>query len=146
MKQLNATFEKEGANALMRGSSVTYYGSIFYGGSYFYTYPLFKKWGHEYFDNKDDNTTLLYFASGFVSEYIALLLYFPFETVKVRIQTQSHDYKGLMDGMIDVFCKDGAKFIYQGYFWYAMHYSVNYSIQISFYETMLNIYKTSYSQ
>lgn len=87
MKQLNSSITKDGANALVRGLSVTYYGSIFYGGSYFFTYPYLKMKGHELFYSKDSNDSsksLLYFMSGFVSEYIALLLYFPFETVKVR--------------------------------------------------------------
>lgn len=79
---------KDGATALVRGASVTYYGSIFYGGSYFYTYPWFKKRGNEMFYgddlNKEKSRSMLYFMSGFISEYIALLLYFPFETVKVR--------------------------------------------------------------
>jgi hypothetical protein len=83
IKLLNNTLKQDGANALMRGISVTYYGSIFYGGSYFYTYPWFKIQGHDYFE-KHDKLPLLYFLSGFVSEYVALLLYFPFETVKVR--------------------------------------------------------------
>lgn len=49
MKQLNAVITKDGANALVRGASATYYGSIFYGGSYFYTYPYFKMKGAELF-------------------------------------------------------------------------------------------------
>ena len=77
---------KDGATALVRGMSVTYYGSIFYGGSYFFTYPYFKMKGAELFkvNNDSPSKSLLYFMSGFLSEYIALLLYFPFETVKVR--------------------------------------------------------------
>lgn len=40
--------------------------------------------------------------------------------------------------------KDGIKYIYQGYFWYALHYSINYSVQIAFYETMVQHYKQKY--
>lgn len=90
MKQFNAVLKQDGANGFIRGMSVTYYGSIFYGGSYFFTYPWFKVKGKELFYSNERQShppTLLYFMSGFVSEYIALLLYFPFETVKVRFQT-----------------------------------------------------------
>jgi hypothetical protein len=51
-----------------------------------------------------------------------------------------------LDGLIDVIKTDGIKFIYQGYFWYAMHYSVNYSVQIAMYETMIESYKQKYPQ
>lgn len=47
---------------------------------------------------------------------------------------------------MDVLRKDGVKFIYQGYFWYALHYSINYSVQISCYETMVQNYKKWYPQ
>lgn len=83
LKLLNNVLREDGANALTRGISLTYYGSIFYGGSYFYTYPWLKVKGHDWFE-KRDSLPLLYFLSGYVSEYVALLLYFPFETVKVR--------------------------------------------------------------
>jgi hypothetical protein len=32
---------------------------------------------------------------------------------------------------------DGIRFIYRGYFWYALHYSINYSTQIALFETMV---------
>ena len=79
----NNVLKQDGANALTRGISVTYYGSIFYGASYFYTYPWLKIKGHDWFEERG-SLPLLYFLSGYVSEYVALLLYFPFETVKVR--------------------------------------------------------------
>ena len=83
MKLLNNVLKEEGANALTRGINVTYYGSIFYGGSYFYTYPWLKVQGHDFLE-KRNSLPILYFLSGVVSEYVALLFYFPFETVKVR--------------------------------------------------------------
>lgn len=51
-----------------------------------------------------------------------------------------------MDGLIDVAKTDGLKFIYQGYFWYACHYSINYSVQIALYETMIARYKENKPQ
>jgi len=92
MKQLNIVIANDGANALIRGGSATYYGSVFYGLSYFTTYPYFKTLGNKYLYQSDvgepsikSPKSLLYFMSGFVSEYLALVLYFPFETVKVRL-------------------------------------------------------------
>ena len=87
MRELNNVLHKEGANALAKGISATYYGSVLYGFSYFYTYPFLKKKFHDPFD-KRDKLPLLYFMSALVSEYLGLLLYFPFETVKVRMQAK----------------------------------------------------------
>ena len=116
---------------------------MFYGFSYFYTYCSLKKLGHKTFED-NHKLPLLYFLSGIVAEYAALLLYFPFETVKVRMQSESHTYKGLCDGLWHVLRTDGLRYIYKGYFWYASHYSVNYSLQIALYETFIDHYKTNY--
>jgi len=83
MRLLNNVLKAEGANGLAKGVSATYYGSIFYGFTYFYTYGFLKSKGHDWFE-KHNKLPLLYFLSGFIAEYAGLLLYFPFETVKVR--------------------------------------------------------------
>lgn len=87
MRELNNVLNKEGANALAKGISATYYGSVLYGFSYFFTYPFLKKKFHEPFE-KRNQLPLLYFMSALVSEYLGLLLYFPYETVKVRMQAK----------------------------------------------------------
>ena len=79
-------FTQDGANALCRGWSVTYYGSIAYGGSYFFMYPWLKVKGSQ-LTSKKEHLPFVYFLSGMIAEYAALLVYFPFETVKVRIQS-----------------------------------------------------------
>ncbi len=50
MRLLNNVLRQEGANALARGISATYYGSVFYGFTYFYTYPYLKKKGYRTFE------------------------------------------------------------------------------------------------
>ena len=84
MRLMNNVLQAEGANALARGMSATYYGSVFYGVSYFYTYTKLKVIFHDFFE-RHNKLPMLYFLSGIVAEYSALLLYFPFETVKVRL-------------------------------------------------------------
>lgn len=86
MRLLNNVLQAEGVNAFAKGINATYYGSVFYGFSYFYTYTSLKVIGHDRFE-RHNKLPLLYFLSGVVSEYAALLLYFPFETVKVRLQS-----------------------------------------------------------
>jgi hypothetical protein len=143
MRLLNTVLQEEGANALCKGMNATYYGSVLYGFSYFYTYCALKVKGHDFFE-KRNKLPLLYFCSGVVAEYLALLVYFPYETVKVRLQSSSHRYQGLCDGLFHVLKRDGVRFLYRGYFWYASHYSLNYSVQIAMYETCIAHYKKEY--
>lgn len=91
MRMLNNVLKEEGANGLAKGISATYYGSVLYGMTYFYTYPYLKKKGHAFFE-KHNKLPLLYFLCGIVAEYSGLLLYYPFETVKVRFQVMNADY------------------------------------------------------
>ena len=65
---------------------------MLYGFSYFFTYPYLKKKFSKTFE-KHDQLPLLYFLSGMFSEYLGLLIYFPFETVKVRMQAKHTKYK-----------------------------------------------------
>jgi hypothetical protein len=46
MRLLNNVLEAEGANAFAKGISATYYGSVFYGFSYFYSYSWLKVKGN----------------------------------------------------------------------------------------------------
>ena len=43
----------------------------------------------------------------------------------------------MFEGLIRLLREDGIRYIYKGYFWYALHYSVNYSTQIALYETVM---------
>jgi hypothetical protein len=49
MRLLNTVLQEEGANALCKGINATYYGSVLYGFSYFFTYSSLKVKGHDYF-------------------------------------------------------------------------------------------------
>ena len=140
LKLLDNVLKEEGATALVRGVSATYYGSVLYGGVYFYSYTWLKCKGHEFVSQT--YLPLLHFCSGFVSEYSALTLYYPFEKIKVRLQTQSHAYyNGLMDGFKDLLKNEGFFRMYKGYFWYALHYSVNYSTQMAIFESQIARFK-----
>lgn len=91
LKILNETIKKEGTLALYRGISVTFFGSIIYGFFYFHFYPLLKMTFHDFFE-KRGALPLLYFASGCISDFLSLIIYYPFETIKVRFQTKHHHY------------------------------------------------------
>lgn len=146
MRMLRNVINEEGATALFRGIAATYYGSMFYGFTYFFSYPWLKKKGHDFFSSRNA-LPLLHLGSGFVSEYLALLLYYPFETIKVRLQTKTYaDSVSLIDGIADLARETGLKQMYKGYFWYALHYSINYSVQISLYEYLIATHKRLYPE
>lgn len=46
IRMLDRVLRQEGAKALVKGISATYYGSIFYGALYFHLYPYLKERGH----------------------------------------------------------------------------------------------------
>jgi len=131
-------------NGFARGISATYYGSVPYGFIYFYSYSWLKVKGNKLFDGYK-NQSLIYFTAALLSEYASLLIYFPFETVKVRFQSSSHEYTGLCNGLASVVRNDGFRFLFKGYFWYASHYSLNYSIQMALYESLIDQYKDNHS-
>ena len=146
IRMLRNVINEEGAKALFRGITATYYGSTFYGFSYFFSYPWLKKQGHDFFASRNA-LPLLHLGSGFVSEYLALLLYYPFETIKVRLQTKTYaNSVSLLEGMALLAREKGIKKLYKGYFWYALNYSINYSIQISLYEYLIARHKRLYPE
>ena len=129
LKILNETIKKEGTLALYRGVSVTFFGSIIYGFFYFHFYPLLKMTFHDFFERKGA-LPLLYFASGCISDFLSLIIYYPFETIKVRFQTKHHHYQydGLMAAFVHLFRQEGPRKFYKGWLPYALNYTINYSI------------------
>ena len=91
IRMLNTVLREEGALGLVKGFSASFYGSFFYGFSYFHIYIWAKLYGYEYF-NERNKLPLLYFLSAAISEVCGLTLYYPFETIKVRYQTKFHHY------------------------------------------------------
>lgn len=83
---------------LHRGVSASFYGSLFYGYAYFYLYHNFKRILLPFYNNQ--TTPTYYMASAALAESIALSVYFPFELVKLRMQTSNerYNYKSTWDG------------------------------------------------
>lgn len=83
--------------------------------------------------------------SGCISDFLSLVFYYPFETVKVRFQTKSHhyQYEGLLPAFKHLFLEEGPRKLYRGWLPYALNYTINYSIQITIYEMMMARLKAS---
>lgn len=144
LKLINETIKREGTTALYRGFSSTFFGSIVYGFFYFHFYPFFKTTFHTVFE-KRNALPALYFLSGCISDFLSLLIYYPFETIKVRYQTKhSHyQYEGLLPAFKHLLFQEGPRKFYRGWLPYALNYTVNYSIQITIYEMMMSRMKAA---
>lgn len=142
IKMLDEVLKNEGLRGLVKGISATYYGSIYYGATYFFLYAKIKDYGHEHFIHSH-RAPMLYFLSALLADMTALLVLYPFETIKVRFQTKHHhyQYKGVCDGLLHLLRHEGLEYIYKGYFPYALNYGINYSLQMTMYETIIRYLK-----
>ena len=102
---LSALVREEGASSLWRGWGGKLFGYGAQGGCKFGLYEFFKK---QYSDALvDSNRSTVYFLSSASAQIIADFALCPFESVKVRVQTQPMFAKGLVDGFPRVYAADG---------------------------------------
>lgn len=126
---LYQTARLEGLRGLYRG-----FGTVIVGGTpgtilYFCSYDIFKERlssvasprGPTNAATNDDGeaTFLAHFASGILAETVACLVYVPVDVIKERLQiqhrTDSFQYRGGWDAMIQISKTEGLRGIYKGY-------------------------------
>jgi hypothetical protein len=79
-----------------------------------------------------------------ITQIQALLLFYPFDMIKVRLQTSNHifKYKGLKDAFKCVYEENGnIRGFYSGLSVYLLTYVSNFTIQLTLYEVL-----TAYSK
>ncbi|KAL6601600.1 hypothetical protein ACP70R_044820 [Stipagrostis hirtigluma subsp. patula] len=109
---LNVLVKEEGASSLWRGWAGKFFGYGVQGGCKFGLYEYFKK---KYSDVLvDRNKSTIYFLSSASAQIIADVALCPFESVKVRVQTQPTFAKGLVDGFPRVYATEGLSGFYRG--------------------------------
>ena len=142
LKALRSILANEGIASLFQGTTPICYGAIVYGFAYFWIYKYLKKVNRDYFE-KRNMLSLMYFLVAGISDCLALLIYFPFEVVTLRMQWWSEEYKyrGLADGFADIYKSHGPLGIYKGYTPYVLNYVTNYSIQFMLYEDIISYIK-----
>ncbi|KAM3259670.1 hypothetical protein ACQJBY_051130 [Aegilops geniculata] len=109
---LSSLVREEGASSLWRGWGGKLFGYGAQGGCKFGLYEFFKK---QYSDALvDSNRSTVYFLSSASAQIIADVALCPFESVKVRVQTQPMFAKGLVDGFPRVYAAEGLSGFYRG--------------------------------
>ncbi|KAK3132709.1 hypothetical protein QOZ80_6AG0526600 [Eleusine coracana subsp. coracana] len=109
---LSILVKEEGPSSLWRGWGGKFFGYGVQGGCKFGLYEYFKK---RYSDVLvDSNKSTIYFLSSASAQIIADVGLCPFESVKVRVQTQPTFAKGLADGFPRVYATEGLSGFYRG--------------------------------
>lgn len=109
--------QKEGLRGLYRGYSASYYSSICYGYMYFYLYKGLKMEMKEYIQpNSPGMFAAIYASASTIAEVLALLVYYPYELVKVRLLTKNHHYNyySVSDAFYKILYKDSVFGLYRG--------------------------------
>uniref|UniRef100_A0ACD5XPF7 Uncharacterized protein n=1 Tax=Avena sativa TaxID=4498 RepID=A0ACD5XPF7_AVESA len=109
---LSVLVKEEGASSLWRGWGGKLFGYGAQGSCKFGLYEYFKK---QYSDVLvGSNKSTVYFLSSASAQIIADVALCPFESVKVRVQTQPMFAKGLADGFPRVYATEGLSGFYRG--------------------------------
>ena len=108
-------YSKEGLFGFSHGLSATYYGALIGGMIYFSTYKFFKKLlkqeTHEENLNNKMHNFFAYLFSSSIGELFFMIIYYPFDLVRTRMQTRStnYNYNGVFDGFRQILRKQGIR-------------------------------------
>ena len=92
-EMFSKVIREEGYLGLYKGYSSCFYSSILYGYIYFYIYKGMKVYMKEHLDPKSTSMYVAIYASAStIAECFSLLIYYPFEVIKVRMLTKNHIY------------------------------------------------------
>jgi hypothetical protein len=92
LNMVKKIYTKEGISGFTKGFSACFYGSIACGFLYFSLYKLFKQVFRDLFGSTY-NIAWTYFAASFVAELFTLLVYYPYDLVKCRMQSKNYEFK-----------------------------------------------------
>lgn len=101
--------KNEGYMGLFKGYSAAFYSSILSGFIYFYVYKLSKIYLKDNYSPKNAaHYAGIYALASSIAEIFVIFIYYPFELVKVRLQTKNHlyRYQNLFDAFVKIIQKD----------------------------------------
>lgn len=92
LRMVETIYKSEGLLGFGRGFSACYYGSIACGFIYFSLYKLFKQLSREFLGDSY-NIAWTYFLASFGAELFTLLVYYPYDLFKCRLQSKNYIFK-----------------------------------------------------
>jgi hypothetical protein len=92
--------------------------------------------------------SLLCLTSAFLAESFTLLLYYPYDTIKWRLQTSNrvYEYKSLVHAFQKEITENGFFSLYKGGTLFLVMFSAWISIQFTIYETYIRFMKARQSE
>ena len=145
LKIATKIYAKEGIQGFSKGFSACFYGSAVCGFLYFSLYKVFKVYSKEWFGDKY-NVTFLFFGAAFAAEFFTLLVYYPYDLVKCRLQSKNFifKYRNLPHAFRKEISEGSILSLYRGSFPFLVTYCFFVSIQFTIYEFIIKHYKTLY--
>ena len=135
---MRSIYAKEGAYGFARGFSACFYGSVFCGFTYFFMYKTIKQLLYEKFPGV--NPTKVFFMASFLAESITMVVHFPYDLIKCRIQSKNYifKYKNLPHAFRKEIRNNGFMSLYTGASPFLLTYTTFISLQFTIYEFMMN--------
>eukprot|EP00347_Sterkiella_histriomuscorum_P012480 403368414 len=134
-------YSKEGIYGLYKGYSASFYSSIFYGYLYFYIYKGLKVQMKERLDPQSTGSyALIYASASTIAEIVALVVYYPYELIKVRFLTKNdkYGYHSVSDAFVKIVRKDNVSGLYRGVFAFFLTFMGQYTLQMTCYELIID--------
>ena len=137
-------YKKEGLYGFGKGFSACFYGSVVCGFTFFYLYKTIKLQIYDIF-GFEVNPTLVFFTASIAAECLTIIVYFPYDLVKCRLQTKNHlyEYKSLPQAFSKIIKSKGVFGLYQGCLPFLCTYATFIGIQFTMYEYLFNSYKNT---
>ena len=138
---LTSIYRQEGLTGFTRGFSACFYGSVFCGFLYFSLYKLFKLHLSGYLTPPP-----LFFVASFIAELFTLLVYYPFDLIKCRLQSKNYifKYKNLPHAFMKEIKEGSVLALYRGATPFLVTYCLCVSIQFTIFESMMAHFKRRY--
>lgn len=129
-------WQKERIAGFFKGYTTTLYGSVAYGGLYFATYRIIKHKLGELTSDSQLGQVQKIIVSALLAETLALLVYYPFEMVKVRFlsKPEKYGYQSVFDSFRKIHTKQSFWGFYKGATSYYLNCSISYTLSMTIYE------------
>jgi len=108
---------------------------------------MFKTSLHKHFDDKV-HSSLIFLTASFVAESFTLLLYYPYDMIKSRLQTSNrvYQYKSLLHAFQKEIRENGVFSLYKGGLPFLIMFASTISLQFTVYESYIKFIKDRYME